>query len=138
MVGQHESLRNLPDDAEVRRHVDSLAVRIAGRVKDTLPHIVEAVEIFVVVGEVHRAARVAHIAIHLNVLDTRTLEAEFLGWHKRASWRKPGILKVFTARRVGSGRCGRTGYDGRISVTASRRHLIVKAQSDRHSVGELK
>jgi hypothetical protein len=46
-------------------------------------------------------------------------------------------LKVFTARRVGGGWRGGTGDDGRISVTASRRHLIVKAQSDGRSVGEL-
>jgi len=44
LVGQTKFLRNLPDDAEVRRHIDSLSVCIAGSIKDTLPHVVEALK----------------------------------------------------------------------------------------------
>ena len=66
----------------------------------------QAVEVFVVIWQIHAGAGIANAAVHLNVLDIRTLEPELLGRKEGAGRRIAGILQKAVAGRV---RCRRIG-----------------------------
>ena len=99
LFGETERLHSLPYEPIIGSDYRPLCSRDArkGRIASGP---VQALEILVVVGQVHVCVGVAEIAVHRDVLDTRALQPEDLGGVKDAGRLGAQVARDDVARRI--------------------------------------